>query len=347
MPTLIHSEENRKANLTICKSATLTLKHMNQLRLLASIDQKVREMNEEANRFLLSNTQHLLHELIEESDSPFIFEKIGTQLEHIMIDEFQDTSTIQWRNFKVLLEECMDHDKADNMIVGDVKQSIYRWRNGDWQLLNNIQREFKEADEKLHIEDLKVNRRSERNILMFCNRFFKTAVEIESATLQEEKNPEADKLLTAYHRVEEQTVPEAKASKGFVEVELYPNEEYHEQILEKTKSTVELLLLRGVEQKEIAIIVRSNNNIHDIADYFSKELPQVNIVSNEAFRLDASVANKILISAMHLLVHPDDNLARAALVKLYQERILHSDVIENDLLAYKGDYSSLLPKKYV
>lgn len=347
MPLLVHSEEKRKAYLTTYKSAQLTLRHMNQLRLLASIDQKVRDMNEEANRFLLSNTQHLLHELIEESDSPFIFEKIGTQLEHIMIDEFQDTSTIQWRNFKVLLEECMDHENADNMIVGDVKQSIYRWRNGDWQLLNNIQNEFKEADQKLHIEDLKINRRSERNILTFCNNFFKNAVEIESAALQAEENPEAEKLLMAYHSVEEQTVPESKADKGLVEVELYPNEEYHDKMLEKTRETVELLLSEGYEQKEIAIIVRSNSNIHDIADYFSKVLPHINIVSNEAFRLDASVANKILISAMHLLVHPDDNLAKATLAKLYQERILHTEVIDDELIAHKEGYSALLPKEYV
>ena len=68
---------------------------------LDSIEQKVREMNDEANRFLLSDTQQLLHSLIKDSDSPFIFEKIGTRLEHIMIDEFQDTSTVQWQNFKV------------------------------------------------------------------------------------------------------------------------------------------------------------------------------------------------------------------------------------------------------
>ena len=82
-------------------------------------------MNREANRFLLSDTQPLLNSLIKDSDSPFIFEKIGTQLDHIMIDEFQDTSSIQWKNIKVLLEETMSRENAGNLIVGDVKQSIY------------------------------------------------------------------------------------------------------------------------------------------------------------------------------------------------------------------------------
>ena len=139
-PILQVSEKHRHMLERMYKSANLTIKHLNQLRLLGSIDKKVREMNQEANRFLLSDTQTLLHSLIQGSDSPFIFEKIGTQLNHVMIDEFQDTSTIQWKNFKVLLEETMSREDAGNLIVGDVKQSIYRWRSGDWRLLNNIDR---------------------------------------------------------------------------------------------------------------------------------------------------------------------------------------------------------------
>ena len=108
-PTLINAEDVRSRNWPIYQSAVLTLRHLNQLRLLNSIENKVRDMNQEANRFLLSDTHTLLHSLIKDSDSPFIFEKIGTRLNNIMIDEFQDTSTVQWQNFKVLLEECMSH----------------------------------------------------------------------------------------------------------------------------------------------------------------------------------------------------------------------------------------------
>lgn len=73
---------------------------------------------------MLSNTQTLLSSMIEDSDSPFIFEKIGTQLENIMIDEFQDTSTVQWENFKVLLKETMSRE-GKNLIVGDVKNRAF------------------------------------------------------------------------------------------------------------------------------------------------------------------------------------------------------------------------------
>lgn len=107
MPLLNQAIAERPRQNRTYKSAEQTLKHLYELRLLGSIERKIREMNEDANRFMLSDTQHILHSLIGESDSPFIFEKIGTRLEHIMIDEFQDTGTLQWANFKILLLECM------------------------------------------------------------------------------------------------------------------------------------------------------------------------------------------------------------------------------------------------
>ena len=112
--------EERPRQWKLYQSADLTLRHLSQLRLLSSIENKVRELNESANRFLLSDTQQLLHALIDGSDTPFIFEKIGYQLQHVMIDEFQDTSTVQWQNFKVLLSEAMSQEGAENLIVGNI-----------------------------------------------------------------------------------------------------------------------------------------------------------------------------------------------------------------------------------
>ena len=134
-------------------------------------------MNVEQNTFLLSDTHTLLHSLIRDTDSPFIFEKIGNYLENIMIDEFQDTSTVQWQNFKVLLEECMSHgEEQGNLIVGDVKQSIYRWRSGDWRMLNNIEREFPYMRSMLNIRSLDTNYRSSRRVIT-CFRILKNAAE--------------------------------------------------------------------------------------------------------------------------------------------------------------------------
>src|SRR3712207_2427246 len=144
---LNETEEIRKKQLKSILSARIVRQHIDQLRLLKHIEEKVKEQNDNHNRFLLSNTSTLLHELIGDSDSPFVFEKIGVALKHIMIDEFQDTSNIQWNNFKVLLKESMSHENAFNLIVGDVKQSIYRWRDGNWRLLNNIEKQFNQPIE--------------------------------------------------------------------------------------------------------------------------------------------------------------------------------------------------------
>ena len=108
----------------------LALKNINELRLLGRIEAEFQSINEANGQYPLSNTQKLLNSLIDKQDSPFIYEKIGGQLRYIMIDEFQDTSYIQWTNFKVLLDDCIAH-QAGSLIVGDVKQSIYRWRDGD------------------------------------------------------------------------------------------------------------------------------------------------------------------------------------------------------------------------
>lgn len=202
-PILQFSEKHRHMLERMYKSANLTIKHLNQLRLLGSIDKKVREMNQEANRFLLSDTQTLLHSLIQGSDSPFIFEKIGTQLNHVMIDEFQDTSTIQWKNFKVLLEETMSREDAGNLIVGDVKQSIYRWRSGDWRLLNNIEDQFDNPKKQLDVETLATNYRSDRNVINFNNAFFVEAAQQEYNELAETIPETAQQLLTAYADVEQ------------------------------------------------------------------------------------------------------------------------------------------------
>ena len=294
------------------QSAELTLRHLSQLRLLDSIETKVRQLNQEANRFLLSDTQQLLHALISDSDSPFIFEKIGTQLEHIMIDEFQDTSTVQWQNFRVLLQETMSHEGSQNLIVGDVKQSIYRWRSGDWRLLNDIHGEFRK--ETLEEKALDTNHRSSRRVIEFNNAFFRKAAQWEYEQLQD--MPEAEELQRAYAGVE-QLIPERRDDSGYVSIDLLPATDYQEATLSLLADTVRKLLADGIDQGRIAILVRTNKLIPVIANYFAEQMAdEVSIVSDEAFRLDASLSVNIIINALRLLTHPDDDLSRAYLNKV-------------------------------
>ena len=345
IPLLRNAIEERPRQYRLYQSADLTLRHLSQLRLLGSIEQKVRELNEEANRFLLSDTQQLLHALISTSDSPFIFEKIGTQLEHVMIDEFQDTSTVQWQNFKVLLQECMSHHHAENLIVGDVKQSIYRWRSGDWRLLNAIDREFPYADEMVEIRPLETNYRSERHIVDFNNAFFSEAARQEFARLEEENPEGAHQLQHAYADVRQQ-VPAHRKATGLVNIRLLPDEDYQEHTLSLLVETIQQLRQQGIALSDIAILVRTNKHIPTIADYFAVHLPDVRIVSDEAFRLDASVSVCLLVQALHLLTHPDDLLAKATVAKLYQRSVRCETVAEQDLLIKDRPLDELLPEAF-
>ena len=353
-PALINAEKTRCRNWTIYQSAVLTLRHLNQLRLLNSIENKVRDMNQEANRFLLSDTHTLLHSLIKDSDSPFIFEKIGTRLNNIMIDEFQDTSTVQWQNFKVLLEECMSHSSEQgNLIVGDVKQSIYRWRSGDWRMLNNIEREFPTMRNMLNVKSLDTNYRSSRRVINFNNAFFTQAAEIEYRDLttgdglQDEKTDNsAEQLKKAYSDVE-QNVPDFRKQTGYVSVELLPQEDYLEHTLQKTADAVRELLEAGAESSDIAIIVRSNSTIQQLAEYFAEVMPDVRIVSDEAFRLDSADSVNIIVNAMHCLTHNDDKISKTYIAKAYQIRVLGKDnEFVDRLLATEDGVNNALPKQF-
>ncbi|BCS86604.1 DNA helicase [Prevotella herbatica] len=345
MQMLNNAENIRIKQVKLYKSADLTLRHLSQLRLLGSIGDKVTELNNEVNRFMLSDTQTLLSSMIEDSDSPFIFEKIGAQLENIMIDEFQDTSTVQWENFKVLLKETMSRE-GKNLIVGDVKQSIYRWRSGDWRLLNDIDKQFSEGE--VSECSLATNYRSSKNIVKFNNEFFKYASDVEYNELSDICGEEAEQMKKAYADVEQQ-IPENKDKEntGKVEIKLLPDEDYTESMLAQTLEKVRELKTLGVADKDIAILVRTNPLIRLVGDYFMQNMPEVQLVSDEAFHLDASQAVNIIVYAMKVLAMPDDEIVLASLVKAYIKSIKGNALKDNDIFQGKEYSESLLPKTFL
>ena len=151
--------------------------------MLAHIDEELRLQNQLHNRFLLSDTNALLHSLMNEGDAAFVYEKIGTSIDRVMIDEFQDTSRMQWENFHLLLKESLAQ-REGSLIVGDIKQSIYRWRNGDWKILAGLN-----TDSSLRIRELtlQTNWRSEARIVRFNNIFFTSACQTLNQRYEEEK----------------------------------------------------------------------------------------------------------------------------------------------------------------
>lgn len=319
----------QEENLPRHTSATLALKHLNPLRLLGVIDEEVTALNNENNRFLLAKTPILLNELIEENDAPFIFEKMGSFFHHVMIDEFQDTSTLQWKNFKILLTENLSTGYG-NLIVGDVKQSIYRWRNGDWTILNNIQEEM-----GAHVPDVRnlaVNHRSERRIISFNNLFFRQAAE----AIDRIAPQAAIRLEDAYADVR-QDCPPHRENKGFVRIRFYDHkknveEDWETSMLADLCEQVTLLHEQGLPYSSMAILLRKRAHALPVIRYFAEHLPGIKLVSDEAFLLSSSLSVCMLIAALRYLADDTDRISLSFLLLHYSHEVLRQPADINRLL---------------
>ncbi len=302
-------------------SARLAMTHLKPLCLLDAIDREVADINAETSRFNLAKTPILLSRMVGESDAPFVFEKIGALLHHVMIDEFQDTSTLQWKNFRVLLLESLAKG-GHNLLVGDVKQSIYRWRGGDWRILGDIEHKMVPPPQ---IRNLDVNRRSAANIIHFNNEFFRDAArELEKASLSELTILRGTfSFVDAYADVKQFTPEEVAAAasdpveasatpEGFVSVTVLDPSEYTKRddwepaILDDVKAQVRALHAEGLPYSAMTILVRNNSDMQPIIKSFAEDEDMPPIVSDEAFLLSASPANMLLIAALRTLDDPSD-----------------------------------------
>lgn len=340
IPMMISAEQERIKTGPIIRTCKCLRSHFNELQLLSSIHNQLNEDNKKNGRMLLAETPLLLNKLVKDSDAPFIFEKIGTQMKHIMIDEFQDTSRSQWNNFKPLLNECLA--KGDmSMIVGDIKQSIYRWRNGDWGILDQIGNEFPHMD-GVNIQTLGTNYRSYGNIINFNNTFFKGLVQdVKENEAIQELEPTIDRI---YDDVEQ--LKNVTSDEGFVEVKLLGTNDYPERTLQETADRILMLLSQGAEMKDIAILVRENKYIPLIAEYFSMHHKDIPLVSTEAFVLDASKAVCTIIEALRYLNDEENKLAAIQLAHTYQNEVVRN--FKNwDSICNAEDICQYLPSTFV
>ncbi|MCF2592777.1 UvrD-helicase domain-containing protein [Bacteroides caecigallinarum] len=322
------AENTRMSSNKVLNSCDMSLRYLNNLQLLMRIDSEVREQNLNHNRFLLSDTNALLHSIIREGDASFVYEKIGTTIDTVMIDEFQDTSRMQWENFHLLLEESLSQ-KEGSMIVGDIKQSIYRWRNGDWKILAGLD---KDRSFRLNSKTLDTNWRSEANIIAFNNDIFTSACKVLNERYKADEGEDCTQLLDAYNDVRQKTSKDTK--KGYIKLSFLKNSEeypYTDTTMELLAEEVDSLVKKGVRVNDIAILVRKNKSIPAIADYFDKNTPY-RVVSDEAFRLDASLAVCMLIDGLRYISEPTDRIACARLAVAYQKEILKKDVDYNTVL---------------
>ena len=325
---LTDAESARLSNNKVLNSCDMSLRYLNNLQLLMRIDNEVREQNMNHNRFLLSDTNALLHSIIREGDASFVYEKIGTTIDTVMIDEFQDTSRMQWENFHLLLEESLAQ-KEGSMIVGDIKQSIYRWRNGDWKILAELD---KDRSFRLNSKTLDTNWRSEANIIAFNNDIFTSACRVLNERYKADEGEDCTQLLDAYSDVCQKTSKNTK--EGYIKLSFLKNSDEHpyaDTTMEFLAREVDSLVKNGIKVNDIAILVRKNKNIPAIADFFDKNTPY-RVVSDEAFRLDASLAVCMLIDGLKYISEPTDKIACARLAVAYQKEILKKDVDYNTVL---------------
>lgn len=322
------AENTRMSSNKVLNSCDMSLRYLNNLQLLMRIDSEVREQNLSHNRFLLSDTNALLHSIIREGDASFVYEKIGTTIDTVMIDEFQDTSRMQWENFHLLLEESLAQ-KEGSMIVGDIKQSIYRWRNGDWKILAGLD---KDRSFRLNSKTLDTNWRSEANIITFNNDIFTSACKVLNERYKADEGEDCTQLLDAYSDVRQKTSKDTK--EGYIKLSFLKNSEEHpytDTTMELLAEEVDSLVKKGIRVNDIAILVRKNKSIPSIADYFDKNTPY-RVVSDEAFRLDASLAVCMLIDGLRYISEPTDRIACARLAVAYQKEILKKNVDYNTVL---------------
>ena len=291
-------------------TAQVLLSNVNVLGILNDIYSKVLEYCKEKNIILLSESTELLGKIIDRSDTPFVYEKIGARLDHYMLDEFQDTSSLQWRNFYPLLMNSIAEGHR-NLIVGDVKQSIYRWRGSDWKILkDDIYDQFKE--EQLKDETLEFNFRSGVNIIGFNNSFFEYC-----ATQAQRELALGSNDITLVYSALEQKVPHSRKDKmGYVEVDFIDSgdENFQQQALEMLPDKVQMLLQGGYSQKDIAVLVRTGKEGNLVAERLLE--CGYDIISSDSLYVASSSAVQKVVNVLREYDNPQSDSLR--ILRMFQ-----------------------------
>ncbi len=310
-------------NITWYRSARTVFANVYSLGILSDVLGNIRRMNAEENRFLLADTGEFIHRITAGDQAPFIYEKTGSRLENFMIDEFQDTSVIQWDNFLPLIENSMA-EGHDNLVVGDVKQSIYRWRNSNWRILGyDLKRK---ADQKRYLlRTLDTNWRSLSNIIRFNNLLFTRIPEAIDREFDSSRVPVSFRELYSEAVQKDPT----KETGGFIRLELVDDNEtkWKDAVLEKLPSVIEGLQDKGFKASDFGIIVRDNNEGAQVIRRLIEHSNSVgsssdsgynfNVISNDSLLIGRSYAVTFLLSVLAVLNDPHDMISRAVMLRYY------------------------------
>ncbi len=328
-------------NPRLAASVGLLRENHRNFMLLSDLQQRIERLCREESIVPIAETNRMIARLVEGNDAPFIFEKAGSYFTRFYIDEFQDTSAAQWENFVPLLHNAIASEEGDPVIlIGDIKQAIYRWRGGDWQILSRRVREEFGAD-RVEVESLETNYRSLPRVVEFNNRAVGLVVEAENRELNQMVNKalaegaidgplaeELTDLLAEAYRGHTQkpatrstenaeTTAEKDAPEGYVTLTLYGKDDdgrYTPPVIEK----VEELQSRGFAAGDIAVLVRGNAQGAEVArmllahKHANPSSPYVyDVITSEALTVGASATSRFLIACLTLATTPDDSIQRA------------------------------------
>ena len=312
------------ANVRAWNTCDLLRENYRSFALLSDLYAKVQQMCDEQNMMLLSETKYILSEFIGHNDAPFIYEKVGNRFEHFMIDEFQDTSVKEWENFLPLLQNAMAQSEATSvLIVGDIKQSIYRWRGGDWKILHAQAQEALGA-ENTELVNLKENYRSLPAVVDFNNKIIGRVVEADNRALNDTLDEAAargdmdagaaaklrDTLRDAYR--EHAQIPRRKCENpGYVCVSTFAESP---PVVERICEVLD----KGFRPCDIMILVRGATDGAKVAaellDFKRRNTEsryRFDVMTQEALIVGNAPVSSFIAAALRLSLNPDDSLNRA------------------------------------
>lgn len=316
----------------------LVLPSLNTIAILGEVYKRILEYCREKNVMLLSESTLLLNRIIDGKDTPFVYEKIGTSIDNYLLDEFQDTSSLQWRNFYPLLNDSLGGSN-NNLIVGDVKQSIYRWRGSDWEILNSGLADSFNAN-LLRKHSLINNWRSRGNIVAFNNSYFKQCAELTQSAFLARAEAGGEELLDKFNNNEvvkiyndlKQQVPESKGG-GYVEVDIVDGESSEtrkETACNLLEAKIAELLSNGVQQSDIAVLVRSKDEGAMVADKLVK--CGYSVVSDDSLNVGANSVVQKVVGILRNMNHP--SYADKEIYDLFFERGEYEVALMDEVAVY-------------
>lgn len=281
-------------NYKFLKSA---YKNITPLSVLHAIQEELNTIKEEQNKMLISEFNKIISKEIKNQPTPFIYERLGEKFKHYFLDEFQDTSKMQWENLVPLLDNALSSANGSTMLVGDAKQAIYRWRGGEAEQFINL---YNKNENSFQIEaevlTLDTNYRSAKEVISFNNGFF----EFLSSQYLSDANYAALYKNATQNKSNE---TEGYVNLNFLDIkrEDDSNQLYAEHVL----ATVKQCQNNGFNLDEICVIVRKRKEGVVIANYLSHN--GIKITSSETLLLINSEKVAFLDSFLKLLLQPDND----------------------------------------